>query len=74
MALRTPGTRAQDPLLLFYDSGHSDEQRVFPQGKTLELSQLRDYIARSPARLRIAILDACRGGENRYLGGFSVSW
>jgi hypothetical protein len=54
--------RREEPLLVFYYSGHSDGQQLFPHGEALALSELRAHIERSSARVRIAILDACRGG------------
>jgi caspase domain-containing protein len=54
--------RRADPLLVFYYSGHSDGQQLFPHGEALALSELRAHIERSSARVRVAILDACRGG------------
>lgn len=59
-------------LLVFYYSGHSDGQRVFPHGEALQLSQLREHIGKSQARLRVAIVDACRGGGWTGSKGLSV--
>jgi hypothetical protein len=53
---------ADAALLVFYYSGHSDGQRLFPHGEPLELKQLRARIASAGARVRVAILDTCRGG------------
>ena len=47
-------------ILLVYFSGHGDEDGLhFPRG-TLPLSRFRAEIARVPADLRVAFLDACR--------------
>jgi Caspase domain len=59
-------------LLVFYYSGHSDGQQLFPGGEPLLLGELRASIARSPARVRVAILDTCRGGTWTNTKGLSV--
>jgi len=61
-----------DSLLVFYYSGHSDGQQVFPHGEALSLTDLRDRIARSSARVRVAILDTCRGGGWTHTKGLTV--
>lgn len=61
-----------DSLLVFYYSGHSDGQQVFPHGETLSLADLRDRIARTSARVRVAILDTCRGGGWTHTKGLTV--
>lgn len=71
-AARELQSAGPDSLLLFYYSGHSDGQRVFPHGETLSLSDLRDRIARSTARVRVAILDTCRGGGWTRTKGLTV--
>lgn len=61
-----------DALFVFFYSGHSDGQMVFPQGEALALTALREQIARSPARVKVAILDTCRGGGWTGTKGLSV--
>jgi hypothetical protein len=61
-----------DSLLVFYYSGHSDGQELFPHGEPLALSDLRDRVARSTARVRVAILDTCRGGSWTRTKGLTV--
>jgi hypothetical protein len=61
-----------DALFVFFYSGHSDGQMVFPRGEALALAALRDQIARSPARVKVAILDTCRGGGWTGTKGLSV--
>jgi hypothetical protein len=61
-----------DSFFLFYYSGHSDGQQVFPHGQGLPLVELRDRIAASSARVRVAILDTCRGGGWTRAKGLSV--
>jgi hypothetical protein len=47
-------------VLLFYYSGHGDEDGLHLPRGTMPLSELRAEMNRIPADLRIAILDACR--------------
>jgi len=47
-------------VLLFYYSGHGDEEGLHLPRGTLPLSELRAEMARVPADLRISFLDACR--------------
>lgn len=61
-----------DTVLLFYYSGHSDGQMLFPGGRALSLADLRTNIAAVGARLRLGILDTCRGGGWTQAKGLSV--
>lgn len=61
-----------DSLLLFYYSGHSDGQHVYPHGEKLPLTDLRERLGRSSARVRIAIVDTCRGGSWTRAKGLTV--
>ncbi len=61
-----------ESLLVFYYSGHSDGQQVFPHGEALALADLRDRVAKANARVRVAILDTCRGGGWTRTKGLSV--
>lgn len=71
-ASRELASAPADSLLLFYYSGHSDGQQVYPHGETLALTQLRDRLARSSARVRIAVVDTCRGGSWTRAKGLTV--
>jgi len=64
----TPG----DSLLVFYYSGHSDGQHLYPHGERLALATLRDRLEKSSARVKIAIVDACRGGSWTRAKGLTV--
>src|SRR5262249_23639319 len=44
----------------------------FPHGERLQLADLRDRLARSSARVRIAIVDTCRGGSWTRAKGLTV--
>ena len=71
-AARELQSAGPDSLLVFYYSGHSDGQQIFPHGETLSLVDLRDRIARSTAKVRVAILDTCRGGSWTRTKGLTV--
>ncbi len=64
--------KTEESLLLFYYSGHSDGQSVFPHGEALALGELRSRIDRVGARVRVGILDTCRGGSWTQAKGLSV--
>lgn len=51
-----------DTLLLFYYSGHSDHEALFPGGQPLPLSAVRARLDAEVATVRLGIIDACRGG------------
>jgi opacity protein-like surface antigen len=61
--LATQVDAASDTLLVFYYSGHSDGQALYPQGETLLLADVRERLLRIRARVRVGILDTCRGGS-----------
>ncbi|HEU4406275.1 MAG TPA: caspase family protein [Polyangiaceae bacterium] len=75
-ALERAGREAQaaggESLLVFYYSGHSDGQQVYPHGEALALADLRDRVAKAGARVRVAILDTCRGGGWTQTKGLTV--
>lgn len=53
------GTEA---LIVFYYSGHADERALYPAGRALPVSELRQRFDDGRVKLRIGIIDACRGG------------
>jgi len=61
-----------DSLVVFYYSGHSDGQSIFPHGEQLAISELRDRLERMNARIRVGILDTCRGGAWTQTKGLTV--
>ncbi|WP_394830079.1 caspase family protein [Pendulispora rubella] len=63
---------AEDTLFVFYYSGHSDGQMLFPHGEMMPLAALRDRLAHINARVRVGILDTCRGGTWTQSKGVSV--
>ena len=64
--------RGEETLLVFYYSGHSDGQSVFPHGEAMPLVDLRNRIDHIGARVRVGILDTCRGGSWTQAKGLSV--
>jgi hypothetical protein len=61
-----------DVLFLFYYSGHSDGQSLFPHGEPISLGDLRGRVERLGARIRVGILDTCRGGSWTQSKGLSI--
>jgi hypothetical protein len=61
-----------DVLFVFYYSGHSDGQSLFPHGERMALADLRARVERLGARIRIGILDTCRGGSWTQSKGLTV--
>ena len=51
-----------ETLLLFYYSGHADEQALYPGGVALPLERLRAVLDDPAITVRVGLLDACRGG------------
>jgi hypothetical protein len=69
---RTAASAGGDVLFLFYYSGHSDGQSLFPHGEAMPLSDLRARVERLGARIRVGILDTCRGGSWTQSKGLTV--
>ena len=64
---RRDGLRTE---MLFYYSGHSDEEGLLLTGEHLAYSEVRAAIAAVPADVRIAVLDSCASGAlTRIKGG-----
>jgi hypothetical protein len=61
-----------DLMLVFYYSGHSDGQSIFPHGEKLSVAEVRDRLAKGGARIGIGILDTCRGGAWTQTNGLAV--
>jgi hypothetical protein len=59
-------------LFLFYYSGHSDGASLFPHGQAVGIGAVRDAIEHVAARIRIGILDTCRGGSWTQAKGLTV--
>ncbi len=61
--LANAGKRQGETLLFFYYSGHADERAIFPRGQTLEFRDLKSRLEDPRAKLRVGLLDSCRGGS-----------
>jgi hypothetical protein len=61
-----------DVIFVFYYSGHSDGQSVFPKGNPLPIQDLRARIGAVGARVTVGILDTCRGGMWTQTKGLTV--
>jgi hypothetical protein len=59
-------------LFVFYYSGHSDGQALFPHGEPVPVVDVRERVERLGARIRVGILDTCRGGSWTQSKGLSV--
>jgi len=61
--LQAAGQRAGETLLFFYYSGHADDRAIYPGGASLPFSDLKARLEDARAKLRIGLLDSCRGGS-----------
>ncbi|HYP97156.1 MAG TPA: caspase family protein [Polyangiaceae bacterium] len=61
--LAAAAQRSEETLLFFYYSGHADDQAIFPNGESLPFAQLKARLDDPRAKLRIGVLDSCRGGS-----------
>jgi len=55
--------RGGETLLFFYYSGHADDRAIFPAGVALPFSELKPRLEDARAKLRIGLIDSCRGGS-----------
>ena len=62
-SLATAQKRGGETLLFFYYSGHADERAIFPSGAALPFSALKSRLEDPRAKLRIGLIDSCRGGS-----------
>lgn len=58
-AAAAPG---RDAVMFFYYSGHADEGVLYPAGRPLPMAALKPRLDDARAKLRIGLIDACRGG------------
>jgi hypothetical protein len=61
--LAAAATRSGDTLLFFYYSGHADDRSIFPKGQTLPFAALKSRLEDARAKLRVGLVDSCRGGS-----------
>jgi hypothetical protein len=69
---RAAGDAGGNVLFVFYYSGHSDGQALFPHGAPLPVTVVREKVERLGARIRVGILDTCRGGSWTQSKGLTV--
>ncbi|MET0795623.1 MAG: caspase family protein, partial [Polyangiaceae bacterium] len=55
--------RSEETLLFFFYSGHADEHSIFPGGRALAFTELKARLEDQRAKLRVGVLDSCRGGS-----------
>jgi hypothetical protein len=55
-------TAEHDATLFFYYSGHADQEALYPNGQPLSLKALRARLDDERVRVRVGVIDACRGG------------
>jgi hypothetical protein len=68
--LRAEQSRGVRRELVFYYSGHSDEEGLLLGGERISYQELRAFIHQAPADLSLAILDSCESGAfTRHKGG-----
>lgn len=59
-----------EAVLFVYYSGHGDAESLHLGGSRLDIRELRDLVAGSPARARVLVIDSCRSGAiTRIKGG-----
>jgi hypothetical protein len=61
--LANAGAHSEETLLFFYYSGHADDHSIFPAGQPLAFSELKSRLEDQRAKLRVGLLDSCRGGS-----------
>jgi hypothetical protein len=61
--LAAAAARGGETLLFFYYSGHADDRSIFPGGQTLPFSALKARLEDPRAKLRVGLMDSCRGGS-----------
>ncbi len=63
-----------DSVFLFYYSGHADSGYLRMGGRGISLGEIRRRLELLPAKVRVAIVDACQSGEiTRAKGGKVIS-
>lgn len=62
--------KGERPELVFYYSGHSDEEGILLEGERLPWEQLRNLVSEVDSDVRLVILDSCSSGQlTRVKGG-----
>jgi len=60
--LREADAASHEAVLFFYYSGHADDTALYPAGRTLPMAELKPRLEDARAKVRIGIIDSCRGG------------
>jgi uncharacterized caspase-like protein len=61
--LERAGNAGEDSLVLFYYSGHADQQALYPGGQPLSVVDLKQRLDDDgQASVRLGVVDACSGG------------
>jgi hypothetical protein len=60
--LREAEAASREAVLFFYYSGHADDAALYPAGRTLRMADLKPRLEDPRAKVRIGIIDSCRGG------------
>jgi hypothetical protein len=69
---RQSAQAGNEVLFVFYYSGHLDGHALFPHGEELAIAEVRGRIEHLGARIRVGILDTCRGGSWTQSKGISL--
>ncbi len=64
--------KSREAMVVFYYSGHADDQALYPHGQPLAMAALRERLDQATATIRVGIIDACRGGGWTRAKGFSA--
>ncbi len=62
-----------DVLFFFYYSGHGDSHSLHLGPKRFKLSELNERFSTVPAKLRVAVIDACRSKDDTQAKGFRTA-
>lgn len=65
--------RGDDVMLVVYYSGHASDSSLHMNGTELPLDDLQSWLARLPARVKVAFVDACESGTLARAKGGSVA-
>jgi len=65
--------RGDDVMLVLYYSGHAREDALHLHGTEVPMDTLRAWLDRSPARIKIAFVDACESGVLARAKGGTIS-
>jgi len=65
--------RGDDVMLVVYYSGHASAETLHMNGTELPLDDLQSWLARLPARIKIAFVDACESGTLARAKGGTVA-